>query len=148
VQERGPEVIGVDISQRMAERAARRLTGAVVADMRSLPFRDRAVSGVVAFYSFIHLPRGELAVAFAELVRILVPGGRVFVSAHEGVGDVEVHDFLDHEVDLCASLFRLDELEEAAAVAGLTTVARERRPPYENEGSTVRLFIDAVKQEE
>src|SRR4051794_6661184 len=48
-------VIGVDVSHAMAVRAAARLAGAVVADMRSLPFREGAVSALVAFYSLIHL---------------------------------------------------------------------------------------------
>lgn len=146
VQEHGPRVIGVDVSHRMAVRAAGRLTGAVVADMRSLPFHDGAVSGVVAFYSVIHLPRGDISVAFDEFARVLERGGRILLSAHEGDGDVEVHDFLGHEVDLAASFFRLHELEDAATAAGLTMVRRERRPPYDNEGSTVRLYIEAVKQ--
>lgn len=145
VRDRGPEVVGVDVSHGMAVRAARRLTGAVVADMRSLPFPDRAVSGVVAFYSVIHVPRRDLAVAFAEMLRVLEPGGRLLVSAHEGDGDVEVHDFLGHEVDLAASFFSLAELEDAATTAGFEVVTRERRPPYECEGSTVRLHLGAVR---
>lgn len=145
VRDRGPDVVGVDVSHAMAVRAGGRLGGAVVADMRRLPFRDRCVGGVVAFYSVIHLPRDDLVVAFAEFMRILEPGGRALVSAHEGDGDVEVHDFLGHEVALDASFFRLDELEHAATAAGLDVVTLERRPPYENEGSTVRLYIEAVK---
>ena len=147
VRDRGPQVVGVDVSHGMAVRAARRLTAAVVADMRWLPFADRALGGVVAFYSVIHLPRADLAVAFAEVLRVLEPGGRLLVSAHEGDGDVEVHDLLGHEVDLDASFFRLDELEDAATAAGLEVVTSERRPPYEGEGSTTRLYVTALRPE-
>ena len=53
---------------------------------------------------------------------------------------------LGHKVDLAASFFTLYELEDAATAAGLATVTRARRPPYENEGSTVRLYMEAVKE--
>ncbi len=144
VRARGLPVIGVDISRQMVVQASGRLTGAVVADMRSLPFSDCSAGGVVAFYSLIHLPRAHLAVALGEFRRILGPGGRMLLSVHEGEGEVEVNDFLGHEVTLSASFFRLEELEEAATAAGFATVTAERRQPYENEGSTVRLYIEAV----
>jgi len=82
-----------------------------------------------------------------EFLRILAPGGRMLMSVHEGEGDVEVHDFLGHEVDLSASFFRLEELEDAASAAGFAAATSERRQPYENEGSTVRLYIEAVAPE-
>lgn len=144
VQDCGRDVVGADISRGMAARAATRLAGAVVADMRRLPFRNRSLGGVVAFYSLIHLPRGELAAVLRELEAVLRPEGRLVVSAHEGVGEVEVHDFLGHDVDLAASFFDLDELEEAATRAGFRVARSERRPPYANEGTTVRLYVELV----
>lgn len=145
LKQQGPEVIGVDVSHAMAVRASDRLTSTVLADIRSLPFRQGAVSGIVAFYSMIHLSRADLVATFGEMVRVLEPDGRVLVSVHEGDGDVEVHDFLGHVVDLAASFFRPDELADAATAGGLDVVALERRAPYENEGSTVRLYLEAVR---
>ena len=145
LQRQGREVVGVDVSQGMAVRASRRLTSAVVADMRALPFPSSALSGIVAFYSMIHLPRTERVRAFDEFARVLEPGGRVLVSAQEGEGEVEVTEFLGHDVDLVASFFTLDDLKDGAIAAGLAVVSAERRPPYSNEGSTARLYLEATK---
>lgn len=141
----GRHVFGVDASHEMALRASRRLMSAVVADMLALPFADHCVSGIVAFYSVIHLPRTELGRAFDEFARVLEARGHVVVSAHEGDGKAHVTEFLGREVDLDASFFTLDELTGSATAAGFEVVSAERRPPYPNEGSTVRLYVYATK---
>ena len=148
LQQKGNNVIGVDVSQAMAARAAGRLMGAVVADMRSLPFRGAAVGALVAFYSLIHLPRSSLGAAFGEFARVLEHNGRLLASAHEGEGDVEISEFLGHTVELGASFLQLDELVTAAEAAGFDVISAERRPPYEHEGPTVRLYVDATKRDD
>lgn len=145
LRKRGHSVIGVDVSGEMAGLAATRLDGAVVADMRSLPIASESAGAIVAFYSVIHLPRVEPVTAFFEFARVLRPGGRVLVSAHEGEGDVTVEEFLDERVELAATFFRLDELVAAADAAGLTVEAAERRQPYPSEGQTVRLYLLAER---
>lgn len=137
----GRPVVGVDLSVAMAARAARRLTCAVAADVLRLPFYDGSVSDVTAFYSLIHLPRAALVAALRELARVLAPGGWVAVAVHEGEGDAHVTEFLGHHVELSATLFTMDELTAAADRTGLAVVRAERRPPYENEGSTHRLYV-------
>jgi SAM-dependent methyltransferase len=138
-------VVGVDLSPAMAGLASRRLDGALVADMRSLPFASNRFGGIVAFYSLIHVRREGLVPALAEFRRVLRPGGRVILSAHEGEGELERDEFLDEPVSVVATLFALDELVAAGQRAGLEPVHAERRMPYPSEGETVRLFVEARK---
>ena len=73
---RGVTVSGLDLSPNMVEQAGRLFPGleVVVGDMLDLPFDDGSLGGVVAFYSIIHFHDGQLARAFSEMARALVPG--------------------------------------------------------------------------
>ncbi|HMJ75942.1 MAG TPA: class I SAM-dependent methyltransferase [Iamia sp.] len=145
VLDHGRRVLGVDLSPEMARLAAGRLGGAAAGDLRALPVRTGSVGGVVAFYSLIHLRRSELAQGWAEIARVLRPGGRALVTAHEGSGVVEVDDFLGRGVPFVATLMTRDELVAAASGAGLEVVTADRRDPYPSEHPTVRLMIEAVR---
>ena len=79
--------IGLDYAEPLA-RYAHRTTGLplVIADMRRLPFRSSAVDGVWAAASLLHLRRGELMQALAEIRRVLKPGAPFFASLKRGTG--------------------------------------------------------------
>lgn len=68
---------GVDLSPRMVEVARREQPGVPfeVADVRALPFADASLAGVVCWYSLMYLPPADRPVAFAELARVVHPGG-------------------------------------------------------------------------
>jgi SAM-dependent methyltransferase len=86
----GMTLTGVDISEAMVERAARRAAGAglservrfEVGDVGALPLSDREFDGVVSTLSLHHWsdPAGGLA----EIHRVLKPGGeaRIYDLAH------------------------------------------------------------------
>ena len=143
VRARGLRVVGLDLSSEMAGLARRRLDGALVADMRSLPFASDRLGGIVAFYSLIHLRRAELGAVLREFERVLRPGGHVLFSAHEGEGEVELERFLDEPVPVAATYFELDELVRTTEAAGFAVTRAERRAPYADE-STVRLYVEAT----
>jgi len=143
VRAQGRAVVGIDFSARMAALAAGRLDGAVVGDMRALPFASASIGAVVAFYSLIHLRRHELGPVLDELRRVVGPGGRILFSAHEGRGEVELEEFIGEQVPMAASWFELDELVAGAETAGFQVLRAERRQPYSDEGATVRLYVEA-----
>jgi SAM-dependent methyltransferase len=144
LRDTGRQVIGVDLSPAMVGLAAARLDAAVVADLRALPFADRCLGAVVAFYSFIHVPRDGLAGALDEIVRVLRPGGSFLMSAHEGAGTIEQQEFLGQPVPFVATLFTLDELEGALHRSGLQVRRAEQRAPYPTEHPTARLYVEAT----
>src|SRR5215471_1828454 len=75
LREQGARVLGMDLSPRMVE-LARQLNGGIefhVGNMASLPVPDESWSGIVAFYSIIHVPPTHIAAVLHEFWRVLRP---------------------------------------------------------------------------
>jgi len=142
---RGHRVLGIDLSIEMGRLAAARLDAAAVADLRELPIPDGAIGGLVAFYSIIHVRRRELGGVLREFRRVLRPGGRLLVAAHDGAGEISADDFLGQPAPFVATLYGLRELSRAVTAAGLDLAAAERRSPYGSEHPTFRLYVEAVR---
>ena len=81
-------LVAVDISARSVEKARHDIPGAefLHRDMTEVVFAPATFSGVVAFYSIIHVPREEHRTLLRRIEYWLRPGG-VFVGAF-GVSDV------------------------------------------------------------
>jgi SAM-dependent methyltransferase len=87
----GVDAFGIDLSPAMVAVARRGHPGLRfdVGTMSALDLPDGALAGVVAWYSIIHTPPEQLPEAFAELHRVLAPGGRLLVAFQ--VRDEPVH---------------------------------------------------------
>ena len=85
----GHEVIGVDSSPAMLERAREKVPGAefLEGDLLELPLPDGSVDLAVCAIALSHV--ADLDRALAELVRVLRPGGHLVISDSRGlIGDV------------------------------------------------------------
>jgi demethylmenaquinone methyltransferase/2-methoxy-6-polyprenyl-1,4-benzoquinol methylase len=73
----GGDVVGVDFSERMLERARRKAPAAewVQADAMALPFDDAAFDAVTVGFGIRNLP--DLEAGLRELARVTRPGGRL-----------------------------------------------------------------------
>lgn len=71
----GTGAVAVDASRRMLDHVRTDERGArpVQADLRALPFADGSLGGALASKSYVHLPRSEVPLAWAELHRTLGP---------------------------------------------------------------------------
>ncbi|GAA2024441.1 class I SAM-dependent methyltransferase [Catenulispora yoronensis] len=133
----GLDAFGLDLSPGMVEHA-RRARPALRFDearMEALPIGDGALGGVLAHYSTIHTPPAELPALFAELVRVLAPGGLLLVSFFATGGPEPVR--FDHKVTPAYS-WPVDPFAELLAGAGLDPFARLIHDP-----ATERGFLDA-----
>jgi ubiquinone/menaquinone biosynthesis C-methylase UbiE len=142
-------VTGVDLTPAMIEQARGRerslgLTNLtwVVGDAQPLPFPDASFSRVITRYSFHHLT--DPAGAFAEMVRVCRPGGRVTVADvfTTSAEQAATYDRLERWRDPSHTRgMQLGELE--ALFAGLGDVRRAfYRYPVKVEELLARSFPD------
>ncbi|MFE6847520.1 class I SAM-dependent methyltransferase [Streptomyces sp. NPDC057686] len=137
LDELGLDAFGLDISPGMIDHA-RRSHPALRFDearMDAMPVADCALGGVLAHYSMIHTPPGELPALLAEQVRVLAPGGLLLVSFFATGGPDPVR--FDHKVTPAYS-WPVERLAELLAGAGLATFARLLHDPASERG-----FLDA-----
>ncbi|MGW6421043.1 class I SAM-dependent methyltransferase [Nocardia sp. NPDC055053] len=80
------DAFGIDLSPRMIEVARRDHPGLRfdIGSMTNLALADASIAGVVAWYSLIHVPDGELGSVFDNFQRVLRPGGPLLLGFHVG----------------------------------------------------------------
>jgi SAM-dependent methyltransferase len=146
LHERGVEVVGIDLSPEMVE-VARRLNPGLrfeVGDMAALDVEDAALTGLVAFYSIIHIPREGVPGVLREFRRVIGTGGELVVAVHAGTGSVRRDDFLGEPVPFEATFFERDELVSFVETAGFQIEETIQRAPYDDEAPTQRLYVRAL----
>ncbi|GAA1518021.1 class I SAM-dependent methyltransferase [Kribbella lupini] len=130
---------GVDLSPGMVEVARRDHPGFTfeVGDLRHLPFEDASLAGVVCWFSLIFLPPTEREPAFAELARVVRPGGYFVTAFKPGDGKVRRGGrAAGLGVEYDGYWLPADEMDARATAAGFTTVFRGVRPPDEDDPHT------------
>ncbi|MFE0446197.1 class I SAM-dependent methyltransferase [Streptomyces fungicidicus] len=133
----GLDAFGLDLSPAMVDHA-RRAHPALRFDearMEALPVEDGTLGGVLAHYSMIHTPPGELPGLLAEQARVLAQGGLLLVSFFGTDGPDTVR--FDHKVTPAYS-WPADRFAELLAGAGLVTFARLHHAPASERG-----FLDS-----
>jgi SAM-dependent methyltransferase len=145
LHERGVQVCGVDLSPAMVERA-RALTPAVEfgqGDMMALDAPDGAWAGIVAFYSIIHILRGDMLQALGEVRRVLRPGGILLLAFHIGDGAVHLDEWWGRKVCVDFFFFRPDEMAGELRAAGFEIeeiIEREPYPDVEHQSRRAYIF--------
>ncbi|QLQ35442.1 class I SAM-dependent DNA methyltransferase [Micromonospora robiginosa] len=84
----GLDAFGVDLSPAMIEVARRDHPGLrfEVGTMTCLDLADESLTGLLAWFSLIHVPDAEVPTVLAEFHRVLRPGGVVLLGFHAGDG--------------------------------------------------------------
>ena len=82
----GVDAFGIDLSPGMIEVARRDHPGVrfEVGSMTDLALADASMTGLVAWYSLIHVPDDEISRVFAHFQRVLRPGGPLLLGFHVG----------------------------------------------------------------
>jgi len=142
VFDKGVQVVGLDISDRCVELARQhnRDMPFVQGDIGELPFADRSVDGIIAYYSIIDTPKRCVARLFAGFHRVLRPGGRLLVAVKAGENEGYLTELLGIETEIYMSLFTQDEIRAYLQQAGLTLEWLDQRSPYEWEINAERVF--------
>ncbi|MBM2618404.1 methyltransferase domain-containing protein [Actinoplanes sp. LDG1-06] len=139
---RGVRPRGVDLAPGMVEVARRDHPGFPyeVADLRALPFADASLAGVVCWYSLIFLPPEARPVAFAELARVVRPGGYLATAFKDGDGE---HRRGGRTVGVEFDAYWIGSREVAGhlVAAGFTVVFQGGRPREEGESTPQGYLI-------
>jgi SAM-dependent methyltransferase len=86
LHELGVDAFGIDLSPGMIEVARRDHPGLrfEVGSMTDLHLPDASVTGLLAWWSLIHVPDDEVPTVFAHFHRVLRPGGPLQLGFHVG----------------------------------------------------------------
>jgi SAM-dependent methyltransferase len=136
----GLPAFGIDLSPQMVAVARESYPGLrfEVGSMLALDQPDGTLSGVLAWYSTIHVPDERLPEAFAEFRRVLVPGGLALLGFQVGGERRHVAHALGHEISLDFHHRQPDQVAELLGRAGLVVRARLIREPDEEGEFTER----------
>jgi SAM-dependent methyltransferase len=141
------ELTGVDLSPGMLEEARRAVPDVefVEGDLAALPFADDTFDGVLAWYSIIHTPEVGLPAVFAELRRVLSPGGVLLVGFQAGTGERRIAHAYGHDLDLLAYLHDVDGVAASLTRAGFAVHTRLDRSPRREFERSHQGFVLAVR---
>ncbi|QNS02980.1 class I SAM-dependent methyltransferase [Streptomyces xanthii] len=143
--ERNVPAFGIDLSPAMAglARAAHPDLWFGVGSMTSLPIRDDALGGVLAYYSTHHTPPESLPLLFGEFHRTLAPGGSLMLAGHVGTGQHlrPTEAYGGHPVSYASYLLPPDRIAALLTGAGLALTARLVEEPAEGADRTYATFL-------
>ena len=132
LHDRGVQVMGIDLSPRMIQRANELHKGLAFKceDFTRLEVLDNQWAGIVAMYSLIHLPREEVQSVLRDFFRVLAPGGLLLIAFHVGSETRHTSDWWDRPVELDFVFFEMSEMLSYVWGAGFDTELHVEREPY------------------
>ncbi|WBP91804.1 class I SAM-dependent DNA methyltransferase [Kitasatospora cathayae] len=142
----GLPAFGVDVSGEMIALARRSHPELRFqqGEMAALELPDRALGGILAWYSVHHTPDEQLPALFAEFHRVLAPGGHLLLGGHTGDGQSRPGSAYGHPVSYTSYLVPGDRLVELLAGAGFTVTTRlDQARPERPERGYVSLLAHA-----
>ncbi|PRX99813.1 class I SAM-dependent methyltransferase [Allonocardiopsis opalescens] len=133
----GLEVFGIDLSPGMLALARQEFPELRFEEgsMTGLDLPDGSLGGVLAYYSFIHIPPVRQPEVFAEFHRLLAPGGHLMLAFQ--VGDEQCHltEAFGRAVELDYHRLSPDNVAELLHQAGFAVHTRVQREPERAEAT-------------
>ena len=141
---RGLDVFGVDLTPGMIEVARREYPELrfEVGSLFDLDLKDGELAGALAWYSLVHTPREDLPAVFAELYRVLRPGGYLVHGFKVGGGSRHLSNAYGHDLDL--EVYSYDPADVAGLLAGagfaeVATLTRAAMPGEKDKAQAAHI---------
>lgn len=140
LHQQGIDVSGVDLVPEFINSARSRFPEVCfrVGSLRSLDLAHASLSGVLAWYSLIHLDPVELPKVLAELYRVIAPGGHLLIGFFEGESGLP----FDHAV-IQAYYLSVEQMSQLLKDAGFDVVDVQTRHP---KGGRPHAAISAISR--
>lgn len=124
LHKRGADISGIDLVPAFIESARLRFPDVPfqVSSLRAFDEADGSLSGLLAWYSLIHLPPADLPPVLCEFARVLSPQGHLLVGFFDG----EPAEPLDHAV-APAYHWSVDQMSSLLHDAGFEVIDTETR---------------------
>jgi SAM-dependent methyltransferase len=146
LRDAGVPVSGLDLSPAMVDEA-RRLNPDIdfrVGDMLALEVGDCALAGIVAFYAIVNLSRDDIRRAFAEMRRVLAPGGLLLLAFHAGDEVLHPGELWGRPISMPFYLLPPNGIVADLEAAGFAILDVVHRAPYPDvEYPSQRCYIFA-----
>ncbi len=119
------KALGCDLSTGMLAQA-RQVTRAALCqmEMRSLGWASGSFQAVWCCAALLHLPKQAAPRALAEIARVLLPGGDLFLSVQKGSGEVIERAPYPEEIERFFARYEPDEMALLLEQAGYQILAR------------------------
>lgn len=152
LRDQGTNVFGLDLSPRMIDEA-RKLSPDIsfhVGNMMGLDLESGRLAGMVAFYAIVNIPEDSLPVVFAEMWRVLQPGGWLLLSFHVGDEVIQPSELLGQPISMEFFFFRPLTIRRLLQGTGFVIEDVVEREPYslDVEYQSRRAYIFARKSEQ
>lgn len=127
----GLGVFGIDLSPAMVELARKAYPDLQFEEgtMTALNLADNGLSGIVAWYSVIHVPPTQLPAVFDEFHRVLAPGGHLLLAFQVGDEPLHLSQAFGREISLDFHRLMPDRVSKLLRKTGFTVDARMIREP-------------------
>ena len=149
LRDAGAKVFGLDFSSRMLEQA-RQFNPDISfleGDMTSLDLLpDGALAGIAAFYAIVNIPKESLPAVFAEMHRVLQPGGLLLLAFHSGDEILHLDELWGRPIEMDFFFFEPTLIRHDLVSAGFVVEEIVERGPYpEVEYPSLRAYLFAQK---
>jgi ubiquinone/menaquinone biosynthesis C-methylase UbiE len=141
LQSIGLDAFGIDLSPAMIDVARQDHPGLrfEVGSMTDLHLADNSVTGLLAWFSLIHVPDEEVPTVLTEFRRVLRPGGPLLLGFHAGKGtELKTQGYGGHPMKVFVHRRSTAQIAAWLTTAGFTVEAEmTHRPAPTTEGGFV-----------
>jgi SAM-dependent methyltransferase len=149
LRDAGTDVFGLDLSPQMIAHA-QRLSPDIEfreGNMLALDLADDTLAGIAAFYVIVNIPAELLPLAFAEMHRVLQPGGLLLLAFHIGDEVLKPKELLGQPVSMEFYHLQPEKILSLLTRSGFTIEDVIERDPYapDVEFQSRRAYVFARK---